>query len=162
MPESIDIRILVQDTTQPWAFPSRADTRADEPAFRQRAEQITRRHTDAIAESVAELSDLGLVKTASAQVRVHRGSAMFKLYILNRNEAFFGFYPIAEHTVTLHGEPVPMYDLMGKDATMFRYERGDDPGSLGGQYVDQAQAWFDSMWATVSTQRPADLADVVT
>lgn len=104
----------------------------------------------------AELADLGLVKTASAQVRVHGGSAMFKLYILNRAEAFFGFYPIAEHAVTLHGEPVPMYDVMGKDATMFHYERGDDPASIGGQYIDQAQAWFDSMWATVSTQRPAD------
>src|SRR5215469_16987757 len=91
VPESIDIRILVQDTSQPWAFPSRADTRADEPAFRQRAEQITRRHTDAIAESVAELSDLGLVKTAGAQVRVHGAAPMFKLYILNRAEAFFGF-----------------------------------------------------------------------
>jgi DNA-binding transcriptional regulator YhcF (GntR family) len=156
VPESIDIRVLVQDTSQPWAFPCRADTGADEPAFRQRAEQITRRHTDSIAESVAELSDLGLVKTASAQVRVHRGSAMFKLYILNRDEAFFGFYPIAEHAVTLHAEQVPMYDLMGKDATMFHHERGDDPASIGGQYVDQAQAWFDSMWSTVSTQRPAD------
>jgi hypothetical protein len=49
-----------------------------------------------------------------------------------------------------------MYDVMGKDATMFHYERGDDPGSLGGQYVDQVQAWFDSMWSTVSTQRSAD------
>jgi hypothetical protein len=151
VPESIDIRIVIQDTTQPWAFPCRADTGADEPAFRQRAEQITRRHTDAITDSIAELSDLGLVKDASAQVRAHRGSAMFKLYILNRNEAFFGFYPIAEHAVTLHGEPVPMYDLMGKDATMFHYERGDDPADVSGQYVDQAQAWFDSMWATVST-----------
>jgi hypothetical protein len=47
-----------------------------------------------------------------------------------------------------------MYDLMGKDATMFHHERGDDPASVGGHFVDQAQAWFDSMWATVSTQRP--------
>jgi hypothetical protein len=43
-----------------------------------------------------------------------------------------------------------MYDLMGKDATMFHYEQGDDPASIGGQYVTQAQVWFDSMWATVS------------
>ena len=106
---------------------------------------------------MAELADLGLVKTASAQVRVHGGSAMFKLYILNRAEAVFGFYPIAEHAVTLHGEPVPMYDVMGKDATMFHYERGDDPASIGGQYVDQAQVWFDSMWATVSTLNYAAL-----
>ncbi len=106
------------------------------------AEQITRRHTDAIAESVAGLSDLGLVQTASTQVRVHRGSAMFKLYILNRAEAFFGFYPIAEHAVTLRGEPVPMYDLMGKDATMFHHERGArrPHASAAGRHGDQRAA----------------------
>jgi len=91
---------------------------------------------------------------ARAQVRVHGAAAMFKLYILNRAEAFFGFYPIAEHTVSLHGEPVPMYDLMGKDATMFHHEQGDDPSGTGGQFVAQAQAWFDSMWATVSRSHP--------
>ena len=48
-----------------------------------------------------------------------------------------------------------MYDLMGKDATMFHYEHGDDPDSIGGQYVAQAQAWFDSMWATVSRDQPS-------
>jgi HAD superfamily hydrolase (TIGR01509 family) len=53
----------------------------------------------------------------------------------------------------VRGEPAPMYDLMGKDATMFHHERGDDHASIGGQYVDQAQAWSDGMWATVSTQR---------
>ncbi|MGO9298125.1 MAG: GntR family transcriptional regulator [Streptosporangiaceae bacterium] len=150
VPESIDIRVLIPDTGQPWAIPCRADTMDDEPAFRQRAEQITRRHTDAITESVAELADLGLVKAASALVRVHRAVPMFKLYILNRAEAFFGFYPIAEHAVTLHGEQVPVFDLMGKDATMFHHEAGDEPDGIGGQFVAQAQAWFDSMWATVS------------
>jgi hypothetical protein len=99
---------------------------------------------------VAELADLGLVKTAAAQIRVHGSSPMFKLYILNRTEAFFGFHPIAEHTVSLGGQAVPIFDLMGKDATMFHYESGDDPDSIGAQYVDQAQAWFDSMWSTVS------------
>ena len=150
VPQSIDIRILIPDTRQPWSIPCRAGDLADEPAFRERSGQISRRHTDAITESVAELADLGLVKAATAQVRVHGAAPMFKLYIINRSEAFFGFYPIIEHTVTLHGQQVPMYDLMGKDATMFHYETGDDPGSIGGQYVDQAQAWFDSMWSTVS------------
>lgn len=49
---------------------------------------------------------------------------MFKLYLLNGAEAFFEFYPITEHTVTLHGEPVGMYDLMGKDATLFQRIHG--------------------------------------
>jgi DNA-binding transcriptional regulator YhcF (GntR family) len=150
VPESIGIRILVPDTSKPWAIPARVADLADEPAFRERAEQISRRHTDAITESVAELADLGLVKNATAQVRVHGAAPMFKLYILNRSEAFFGFYPIFEHAVALHGETVPMYDLMGKDATLFHHEQGDDPDSIGGQFVAQAQAWFDSMWAAVS------------
>ena len=153
VPESIEIRVLIPDPGQPWAIPCRVADLGDEPAFRERAEQISARHTDSITESVAELADLGLVKTASAQVRVHGSAPMFKLYILNRAEAFFGFYPITEHAVTLHGETVPMYDLMGKDATMFHYEQGGDPDSIGGQYVAQAQAWFDSMWSTVSRDR---------
>ena len=153
MPESIDIRILVPDTSQPWAIPCRVADLADEPAFRQRAESIIRRHTEAIIESVTELGDLGLVKSTTAQVRIHGAVPMFKLYIINQAEAFFGFYPIAEHTVSLHGQAVPMYDLMGKDATMFHHEQGGDPTSIGGQFVAQAQTWFDSMWATVSRER---------
>jgi hypothetical protein len=67
----------------------------------------------------------------------------------NRAEAFFGFYPITEHTVALDGQPVPMFDLMGKDVTLFHYD-ADDSAAIGGQYLAQAQAWFDSMWSTVS------------
>jgi hypothetical protein len=59
VPESIDIRILIPDTRQPWAIPCRVADLADEPAFRERAEQISHRHTEAIA----ELADLGLVKS---------------------------------------------------------------------------------------------------
>ena len=153
-PESITLRILVPDPHRPWAFPCKAEDLADEPAFRERAEQISRRHTDALTETVAELADLGLVGSASAEVRVHGGTPTFKLYILNGSEAFFGFYPLTEHTVALHGQPVPMYDLMGKDVTMFHYEKGDDPTGIGGQFVEQAQAWFDSMWATISRPSP--------
>ena len=149
-PESVTLRILIPDPHQSWPFPCRVEDLADEPAFRERAEHISRRHTDAITESVTELADLGLVGAASADVRVHGGTPTFKLYILNRDEAFFGFYPLTEHTVALRGQPVPMYDLMGKDVTLFHYETGDDPGGIGAQFVEQAQAWFDSMWATIS------------
>jgi hypothetical protein len=68
-------------------------------------ESVARRYADAITVFVAELADLGLVKNATARVRVHGATRRrtFKLYILNRAEAFFGFYPIAEHAVTLNG-----------------------------------------------------------
>ena len=47
---------------------------------------------------MTELGDLGLVKSTTAQVRIHGAVPMFKLYIINQAEAFFGFYPIAGST----------------------------------------------------------------
>ena len=149
VPESITIRILVPDTNLPWGVPCRVDDLADEPAFRERHRHIMQRHTEAITESVGELADLGLVRSATAQVRIYGTVPLFKLYILNGTEAFFGFYPISKHTVTLDGQPVPMYDLMGKDTTLFHYAIDDDSASTESQYVEQARAWFDATWNTI-------------
>lgn len=152
VPESITIRILVPDTNLQWGVPCRVDDLADEPAFRERHEHIMQRHTEAITESVGELADLGLVRSVTAQVRIYGTVPLFKLYILNDVEAFFGFYPISKHIVTLDGQPVPMYDLMGKDTTLFHYAIDDDPASMASQYVEQARAWFDAAWHTVGRQ----------
>ena len=152
VPESIAIRILVPETSRPWGVPCRADDLADEPAFRERHRHIMQRHTEAITESVSELADLGLVKSATTQVRLHGTVPLFKLYILNGTEVFFGFYPVAKHTVTLDGQPVPMFDLMGKDTTLFHYATDDDSASMASQYVDQARAWFDTVWHTVGRE----------
>jgi len=149
VPESISIRILIPETNRPWGVPCRADDLADEPAFRERHRHIMQRHTEAITESVAELADLGLVKSATAQVRLHGTVPLFKMYILNRTEVFFGLYPVAKHTVILDDQPVPMFDLMGKDTTLFHYAIDDDSASMASQYVEQARTWFDTVWDTV-------------
>jgi DNA-binding transcriptional regulator YhcF (GntR family) len=151
-PEAISIRMLLVDTGTPWALPCRADDLADDPDFRERAATITQRHTQAISDSVHELADLGLVQQASVEIRVHHLAPLFKLYILNNEEAFFGFYPVREHKVTLSGEARPIYDLLGKDAVLFHHTLSDDDTSIGSQYVEQARAWFDSIWTTISHQ----------
>jgi DNA-binding transcriptional regulator YhcF (GntR family) len=151
-PEAISIRMLLVDTATPWALPCRADDLADDPDFRERAATITQRHTQAISDSVHELADLGLVQQASVEIRVHHLAPLFKLYILNNEEAFFGFYPVREHKVTLSGEARPIYDLLGKDAVLFHHTLSDDDTSIGSQYVEQARAWFDSIWTTISHQ----------
>ena len=113
------------------------------------------RHMSAVVDSVHELAELGLVADASADVRVHRVPPLFKLYIVNEAEAFFGFYPVREHKVTIKGETHAVYDLMGKDAVLFHQASNADEDSTGTQYVEQARLWFDSVWNTVA--RPADL-----
>jgi DNA-binding transcriptional regulator YhcF (GntR family) len=151
-PESIHVRILVPDTTSPMAIPCQVDDLADSPEFRARATEIMRRNTLAIVDNVTELQDMGLIKEATAEVRVHRAAPLFKLYLVNNEEAFFGFYPVREHVISLGGEPRAIYDLMGKDAILFHHSISDDDTSTGSQYVDQARTWFDSMWNTISTE----------
>jgi len=151
-PDSIHVRILVPDTTVPMAIPCQVDDLADSPEFRARATEIMRRNTLAIVDNVTELQDLGLINEAVAEVRVHRATPLFKLYLINNEEAFFGFYPVREHVISLGGQPRAIYDLMGKDAILFHHSITDDDTSTGSQYVDQARTWFDSMWSTVATE----------
>ena len=150
-PSSIRVRVLVPDTDRPWALPCRIDDLTDEPAFRHRAAGILDRSLATVLEAVAELRDLDIVTDATAEVRVHNLAPLFKLYLINGREAFFGFYPIAEHTVRAGGGVHPMYDLMGKDSMLFHHSADDtDQGSAAALYVAQAKMWFDSIWATVS------------
>lgn len=153
-PESLSIRILLPDMTMPSAIPVRADTGTDDPTLRERAEHIARRHTEAILESVRELAELELVPNAAAEVRAHKSAALFKLYLINNEEAFFGFYPVIKHSVTVKGKKVAIYDVLGKDIPLFHNTVNDETASDGAQYVEQARAWFDSVWSTISQEYP--------
>jgi hypothetical protein len=93
-------------------------------------------------------------RPGDAQIRAHACPPLFKLYILNRQDVFFGFYPITRHTITLPSGPRDVYDPMGKDAVVFHHSANsghpaDEP------YVEQARAWFTSMWDTISYEYPA-------
>jgi len=148
-PQSIAVRLLVPDPDIPWSLPATVDNLDDSPLFRERARGIMERHTAAIIDSVNELGELGLVDEVTAQIRVYPAVPMFKLYIINQYEAFFGYYPVQEHTIELGGEKTPIWDLMGKDTVLFHHST-DDPESMSAQYVEQSRMWFDSIWSTVA------------
>lgn len=149
-PESLRIRILLPDTSAPMAFPVRAANGEDDPLLRERADRIMRRHTEAIVDSVQELKSLGLISEASASIRTYRATPLFKLYVLNGEEAFFGFYPVVEHSVSLKGSSVEIFDVLGKDSVLFHYSTGEDESTNDSAYVAQAARWFDSLWSTVA------------
>jgi DNA-binding transcriptional regulator YhcF (GntR family) len=151
-PESIAVRLLLCDMTVPVGLPALVATRADDPAVRARSERITRRAADGIVDQVRELAELGLVHTATAEVRTVRATPLFKIYLLNDEETFFGFYPAVEREVTIKGEPTSIYDLMGRDATLFHYAVSDDESSHGTKFVESARLWFDSLWSSVATE----------
>ncbi len=149
-PRSIGVRILVPDTDQPWALPCEVDSLEDDPAFRQRASSISHRHLSGISEAITELADLGLVEEATVDIRVHRLPPLFKLYVLNGHEVFFGFYPVSDRTVRIAGKAHRIYDLMGKDAVMFHHAPNDDPLGVEAQFVEQSLLWFESVWGSVA------------
>jgi DNA-binding transcriptional regulator YhcF (GntR family) len=151
-PETISVRVLLSDTTAPMAIPARAETQSDDPAIRERADRIMRRAADGIIEQVTELADLSLVPAATVQVRVHNAAPLFKLYILNSEEVFFGFYPIIERTISIKGEPVAIYDLLGKDVPLFHHAMSDDETAMGTQFVESSRSWFDSVWGSISRE----------
>lgn len=152
VPDSIAIRILIPDLDQPMSLPCEVGTLDDSPAYRERMQKIMLRHTHAIVDSIDELADLGLVRKASAAIRLHTAAPLFKLYLINGQDAFFGFYPVVQRVIKINGEPHDIYDLMGKDATLFHHSRSEDGDSAGSQYIEEAQRWFDTMWNTVGRE----------
>lgn len=153
-PTSIRVRMLVPDPGQPWSLPATVDGLADSPAFRRRAAGIMQRHTEAVVDAVNELGELGLVADAHAEVRVAPAVPLFKLYVVNESEVFFGYYPVQKHTVTVDGDRIDMWDLMGKDATLFHHSSDSDPDTLSSQYVSQSRMWFSSVWDNVAQPLP--------
>ena len=151
-PESIRFRILVPDTDVPWSLPARVEDMQDSPAFRKRAAGIMQRHTLAIVDAVNEMGRLGLVADSKAELRVYPAVPLFKLYLINKTEAFFGYYPVREHNVVLEGEETPIWDLMGKDATLFHHAAEPGEESLSSLFIEQSQMWFDSIWNTVARE----------
>src|SRR6185312_11465052 len=115
---------LLPDLTAPMGIPSRADD-GDSATVRERQTRISSRSLDGIRDAVAELMDLGLIKSGAVEVRVFATSPMFKLYVLNGEEAFFGFYPVTRHQVSIGGQQTAIFDAMGKNATLFQFTSDD-------------------------------------
>jgi DNA-binding transcriptional regulator YhcF (GntR family) len=153
-PQSIVIRMLLPDLDEPIAVPSRAGKDpGDDPAVRARMAGIAHRSAGEVIHSVRELGELGLVSKVDVEARVVRLPMMFKLYALNEEEVFFGFYPVVEREVEIDGKQVSIFDAVGKDTVLFHHSISDDDRATGSQYVEQARRWFDSLWGTLGRAR---------
>jgi len=154
-PESIRIRLLLSDMALPLALPVALNggPEASGPV-RDRMQAISARHAGAIRATVEELADLELVPEATVETRLHGSAPLFKVYVINGTDAFFGYYPVVKHEVRIREKRQAIYDPMGKDAVMFHYVDDGDPESKDAQFVTQTRAWFESVWATIATTAP--------
>jgi len=154
-PQSIRIRLLLSDLAAPLAVPVATTGGPDASGpVRDRMRAISARHAGAITAAVEELADLSLVPQAAVETRLHGSAPLFKVYVVNDTDAFFGFYPIVEHEVRIGDNRQPIFDPMGKDAIMFHHVDDGDPDSKDAQFVAQTRAWFESVWTTIAVPAP--------
>jgi len=154
-PESIRIRLLLSDMARPLAVPVATSGGPEASApVRDRMLAISARHAGAITATIEELADLSLVPEATVETRLHGSAPLFKVYVVNETDAFFGYYPIVRHEVRIEDRRQAIYDPMGKDAIMFHHVDDGDPDSKDGQFVAQTRAWFESVWTTIATPAP--------
>jgi DNA-binding transcriptional regulator YhcF (GntR family) len=154
-PRSIRIRLLLSDMSRPLSLPIGSDndpaTAAD---VRARMAEFSERHAGAIAATVEELADLELVPKATVETRLHGSAPLFKAYVINDTDVFFGYYPVVKHSVRVNGKRREILDPMGKDAVIFQHTGDGDPDSTGSQFVTQTREWFSSIWDTIATPAP--------
>ena len=150
-PNTIHVRLLLSDIRTATALPTPVHDDAEaRELLRERMLSISRRHVSAITDAVEELADLELVKEASVEARVHAAAPLFKCYLVNETDAFFGYYPVVRHDVRIHDKRLAIFDPMGKDAAMFQHTDDGDPDSPGTMFVAQTRAWFTSLWDTIA------------
>ncbi|ANC32389.1 GntR family transcriptional regulator [Isoptericola dokdonensis] len=152
-PKSIRIRILVSDMTQPLALPVAVDgLERDSAAARARMNDLSTRYIGGVTDAVQELADLGLVPDATVETRRFTAAPMFKAYVINGADAFFGYYPVVKHDVRTSGRQVSIYDPMGKDTVLFHWTDDGDIEAVDTQFVIETRNWFDSVWNTIAVE----------
>ena len=150
-PKSIKVRLLLAELARPLALPVLSQNVPDASgAVRERMAETSSRHAGAISDAVQELGDLELVPEVSVETRVHGSAPLFKAYVVNDVDVFFGYYPVVRHEVRIGGKKTAIFDPMGKDAILFQHTDDGDPESTGSQFVAQTRAWFDSIWNTIA------------
>lgn len=147
-PRSVTVRMILPDTTRPWALPAMQDG-ADSPDFRQRHQRTIDRYTGGLTDMIDELVDHGLIDDGSVSVRVVGMPPLSKLYLINGTDAFFGWYAITHHKVRYEGKVIPVIDLMGKDTELIHFAAGQ-PDQVASLYLTESQRFFEDQWELVA------------
>ncbi|WP_026256966.1 GntR family transcriptional regulator [Actinopolymorpha alba] len=151
---SLRVRLLLVDPAAPGALPQPVEEGVSMRSVRPVLAGLTRRAVTTITESLTELTEAGLLTSASVQVRTHGLGPAFKIYLLNDERVLFGFYPVTRYSVTVRNQPVELFHPSGWDGTLFGPNAGTSPGvepqTSGPPFSEQARGWFESVWTTIA------------
>lgn len=129
-PRRIAVRLLLPDTSVRMAVAV--------PADRSESRKPAVNHGHEIKGSVETLAELGLVPSASVEIRFFPASSLFELYVVNGVEAFFSYSLPHQRGMSVEGEEKDSHDIATMDTTLMHWEAG--------LFLQQSQQWFDSAW----------------
>ncbi|MGW2387209.1 winged helix-turn-helix domain-containing protein [Streptomyces sp. NPDC001658] len=151
-PRRLALRMLLPDESLPFPYWRTADGVHDQQ-LKDRFLGIMRRHTAGLREKLNDLQSIGLVPTVEFEVRHVPLVPSLKIYLVNQTELLFGPYKVFKRPITLGEEEIEATDVFGRDAGLTHHVKEDDLNSQESVLVDQWQAWFDSNWEFLATEK---------
>lgn len=153
-PETVKVRLMVPSRDLKLAFPRPAEEKSDDGP-RVHEQWLTNRNNQG---TFLRHNLRVLRSTRSIDVEVTLKALPFtpttKLYLLNGSEALFAYYTVKRREEQFDDTPIEIYDALGMDSMLFRFERGG--GKRDEAFVTQSQAWFDGLWGTIATEITLD------
>lgn len=146
-PERISVRIMLPAKTVRLPY-MRVLADKDDRRMEERLWSITERHTASLRDALEELRDWDAVPDVDFHIRHVPLAPTFKLYLLNGIEALTGPYEVRKRRMRFGAdeEEVEVLDVFGPVATLTHYVKDDDAFSQGTVFVENMQAWFNSVW----------------
>ncbi|WP_406343824.1 GntR family transcriptional regulator [Streptomyces sp. NBC_00648] len=145
-PRGITVRMLLPAKNALMDLPRLYDDSDNSPLL-ERLHGIIDVMAGMVRKTLEDLQTEGWVPSVTVAVRYTRARPQFKLYLVNRTEALHALYRSERRAITLHGGgEVDAVDVLGMQATLIHYEKGEDPESHGSLFVRESQRWFKEEW----------------
>ncbi|MFE7108314.1 GntR family transcriptional regulator [Streptomyces sp. NPDC057575] len=148
-PRSVKVRIMLPARDLDMAFPRRAEPLEDDRVVHERWLALRNSQAYVVKHNLEALRSTRDLKV-EVEMRALPFTPPVKLYLLNRSEALFAYYTVTQREELIDGDPIELFDVLGSDSTLFRFE-----GSAGVRdqlFVTQSEAWFEGLWNTIATE----------
>ncbi|BET49242.1 winged helix-turn-helix transcriptional regulator [Streptomyces tendae] len=146
-PEAIDFRVLMPSRDIELAFPVLVEDEEDDPVH-QRWLQMRNAQARVLQHNLHAVRSTHRVDVRIA-FRALPFTPPMKLYLLNGEEALFGYYMLTRREEEYESRTLQMYDALGSQSLLFSFLRR--AGHRDAVFVDESQKWFDALWETITT-----------
>ncbi|MEU8570207.1 GntR family transcriptional regulator [Streptomyces pathocidini] len=152
-PRSVEVRVLLPSRDINLAFPIPVGDHSDDRPHRRWLGQRDFQGK-ALRTFLYSLRSAPSGVDVSVSFRALPFTPPVKMYILNNQEALFGYYMITQREEEIEDEPVEMFDALGMQSILFPFRKAEaakDGAPRDTTFVEQSQLWFNALWETITS-----------